>query len=228
MKYLYLALDFGSILVPFLYSFHPKMQFYKQFKSIFASIALIAVFFLIWDEWFTEVGVWGFNPDYLIGLYIGSLPIEEVLFFVCIPFASIFIHFSLLYFFPKLVIGPRTTMRISIFLILMVLLGVIYNFGALYTTVNGILFLMIMGWSLFRDNDLNRFYISFSVILIPFFIVNGILTGTGIDAPVVWYNNVENLGIRMATIPVEDTFYAFNMLYPILPLSNYLARRFNL
>jgi lycopene cyclase domain-containing protein len=51
------------------------------------------------------------------------------------------------------------------------------------------------------------------IILIPFFIVNGILTGSFIEGQVVWYNNAENLGIRIATIPIEDIGYAFNMLF---------------
>jgi lycopene cyclase domain-containing protein len=56
------------------------------------------------------------------------------------------------------------------------------------------------------------FLISFSILLIPFFIVNGILTGTGLDNPIVWYNDEHNLGIRMLTIPLEDTFYGLFML----------------
>ena len=43
--------------------------------------------------------------------------------------------------------------------------------------------------------------------------MNGILTGTGISEPVVWYNNAENMGIRIGTIPVEDIGYAFSMLF---------------
>jgi len=50
------------------------------------------------------------------------------------------------------------------------------------------------------------------VMLIPFFIVNGILTGSFIDNEIVWYNNDENLGIRLFTIPVEDTIYAFTLI----------------
>jgi lycopene cyclase domain-containing protein len=49
-------------------------------------------------------------------------------------------------------------------------------------------------------------------MLIPFFIVNGILTGSGIEEQVVWYNDAENLGIRLLTIPVEDTAYAFSLI----------------
>ena len=49
-------------------------------------------------------------------------------------------------------------------------------------------------------------------MLIPFFIVNGILTGTGIEGNIVWYNDAENLGIRLGTIPVEDSAYAFSMI----------------
>jgi lycopene cyclase domain-containing protein len=49
-------------------------------------------------------------------------------------------------------------------------------------------------------------------MLIPFFIVNGVLTGSWIDNQVVWYNDAENLGIRIGTIPVEDSIYAYSMI----------------
>jgi lycopene cyclase domain-containing protein len=57
------------------------------------------------------------------------------------------------------------------------------------------------------------------IILVPFFIVNGILTGSFIAEPVVWYNNLENLGIRLFTIPIEDIGYAFNMLFLVVFLN---------
>jgi len=205
------------------------MAFYKQFKAFFLSISVVAFVFLIWDELFTQIGVWGFNPKYLTGIYIGHLPLEEVLFFFCIPFASLFIHYSLAYFKPKWLIADRNVTRISIFLFLLVLVAVLYNIPAKYTSVNGVFFLILVLWTFFKpNNELNRFYLSFLIILIPFFLVNGILTGSFIDEPVVWYNNSENLGLRIGTIPVEDVFYAFNMLYPTLMFTKFFAVKFNL
>jgi lycopene cyclase domain-containing protein len=55
-------------------------------------------------------------------------------------------------------------------------------------------------------------------MLVPFAIVNGILTGSFIDEPVVSYNNAENLGIRLGTIPIEDIGYAFTMILMSLVL----------
>jgi lycopene cyclase domain-containing protein len=43
--------------------------------------------------------------------------------------------------------------------------------------------------------------------------VNGALTGMFTEMPVVWYDNTENLGIRLISIPVEDIGYAFSMLF---------------
>ena len=62
-----------------------------------------------------------------------------------------------------------------------------------------------------------NFLISYFFHLIPFLIVNGILTDGNFDFnfstdPVVWYNNDENLFIRFITIPIEDFFYSMLLL----------------
>lgn len=60
----------------------------------------------------------------------------------------------------------------------------------------------------------------YAVLLIPFLVVNGILTGSGIEEPVVRYNSSENTGIRLFTIPVEDIIYGFELM--LLNLAAYL------
>ena len=46
MNTLYLLLNLGSVSVPFLYSFHPRLQLHKRFIWIFISILLTMVIFI--------------------------------------------------------------------------------------------------------------------------------------------------------------------------------------
>ena len=75
----------------------------------------------------------------------------------------------------------------------------------------------------FKANWLVQFFSIYPLLLIPFFIVNGILTGTGLEQPVVYYNNAENLGLRILTIPIEDVVYGFELLL----LNVFFYERFN-
>ncbi|MFT7330716.1 MAG: lycopene cyclase domain-containing protein [Roseivirga sp.] len=211
---LYLILNIASLSIPLMYSFEKKMRFIQWWKEVFLSISIVAAFFIIWDIIFTNQGVWGFNSTYLIGFDILNLPIEEWLFFICIPYASIFIHYAFQYFLPNKKLSKPTTKIITIALIILLIITLIFNYDKAYTFYNYLLLILILSYSLFTDNkQLPIFYITFMIILIPFFIVNGILTGSFIEGQVVWYNNAENLGIRIATIPIEDIGYAFNMLF---------------
>jgi lycopene cyclase domain-containing protein len=211
---LYLILNIASLSIPLMYSFEKKMRFIQWWKEVFLSISIVAAFFIIWDIIFTNQGVWGFNSTYLIGFDILNLPIEEWLFFICIPYASIFIHYAFQYFLPNKKLSKPTTKIITIALIILLIITLVFNYDKAYTFYNYLLLSLILSYSLFTDNkQLSIFYITFMIILIPFFIVNGILTGSFIEGQVVWYNNAENLGIRIATIPIEDIGYAFNMLF---------------
>lgn len=218
MKSLYLILDLGSLIVPLIFSFHPSIKFYKEWKTTIPALFISAILFVLWDIKFTEIGVWGFNADYLIGIDFYNLPLEELLFFICIPYACLFTHFCFKKFLFKQDVSKQKTQIITVvFFILLFSCSIIF-IEQNYTFFNFVIGSILLIISFFANpKELGRFYLSFLFILIPFFIVNGILTGSLLTEPVVWYNNNEIIGLRLGTIPAEDIVYAFNMLiFPLL------------
>ena len=226
-QYLYLILNLGSLSIPLLYSiFEKKFHFIQYFKKAFLSIVLVAIPFLIWDGIFTVNGIWGFNSDYFLGFKIFKMPIEEWLFFFCIPYACLFTHEVLKHYLPNFRLPKLTTIVFTIFLLSISISIALFNIEKWYTVINFSTFAILIAYGLIcHIATLQEYYPSFLVILIPFLIVNGILTGSFIDEPVVWYNNTENLGFRIFTIPIEDFFYAFTMLFSSQLIFNYLRQK---
>ena len=211
--WLYFSLLLGSIAVPLSLSFDRRLQFYKRWKFVLPSLIMVALVYILFDRIFTQKGVWGFNPDYISGIHLFGLPMEEVLFFVVIPYASIFLHDAFHEYFPQIRTGKKITLLITAALIVLSILIILFNPDKTYTLYIFSKVLVVLVFSLFdKTRTISVFYITFLIILIPFVIVNGILTGTGIDSEVVWYNNDENLGIRFLTIPIEDFGYGFSMI----------------
>ena len=210
---LYFLLLLITGVVPLSLSFDKRLQFYKTWKYVLPAILVVAAVYIAVDVYFTKMKYWGFNPDYLSGFYLFHLPIEEVLFFVVVPYASLFLHASILEYFPQVKLGQKFNNILTGLLLLLSLVLLLSNTEKSYTfyifTKLAIALLLAL-WA--RSEALRSFYLTFLVILIPFLLVNGILTGSFIDEEVVWYNNAENLGIRIFTIPVEDFAYAFSMI----------------
>ncbi len=213
MKSLYLWVNLLSIIPPLILSFHPKLQLNKRWSSLWPAILITAFFYIVWDVFYTHLGVWGFNPKYLLGEYLVNLPIEEILFFICIPYACIYSYHCIVTLVAKNYFD-KVQRNISISIIAFsAIIGFIF-YDKLYTNIAFILLAVIIAlfefvWKL---KWLARFYFAYLVLLIPFLIVNGILTGTGIEEEIVWYNPDEFMGLRILTIPFEDIFYGMGML----------------
>lgn len=224
-SYTYLLVNLGSVLVPLLFSFESKVGFYKKWKYLFPALFIPAVAFLVWDSIFTAQGVWGFNQEYLTGIYLHNLPLEEVLFFICIPYCCVFSYEVLNYFIQKDVLGNYARHGSTILTYILVAAAFQYSDKA-YTFWTSVLTsaFLLLHLVILKKEYWSRLVFAYLVILIPFFIVNGILTGTGLENPVVWYNNEENLGIRLLTIPIEDAIYGFLLIASNISLYEYFKR----
>ena len=69
------------------------------------------------------------------------------------------------------------------------------------------------------------FWFAYLVHLITFLVVNGVLTGAVTPEPVVFYNATEIIGLRIVTIPIEDTIYALTCLLIPITVMEYLLNR---
>lgn len=205
----YLLINILIIVIPLLFSFERKVCFYRKLPSVIASIIAVGTVYIIWDIIATSRGDWAFSSDQVLDLRIFGLPVEEILFFITVPYACLFIYEVL-----------RSRIRdrelrvpgwVSTILPVPFLIVALTNTGQTYTQTVFLFtaaFFILCPWlypPLIRSK---LFWIFIVVTCFPFVIVNGILT----SVPIVTYGADAFSGIRLTTIPIEDFFYSFSML----------------
>jgi lycopene cyclase domain-containing protein len=157
-----------------------------------------------------------FNPQFLCGKWLANLPLEEYIFFIIIPYACLFIYACLKAYLPKFSFN-KALKPIVISLMAISLIAMSINPSHLYTTITfGFLFITLSALLLTRHTDhLSHIILAWIIALLPMAYVNGVLT----SKPVLIYNDAQNLGIRIGTIPIEDFFY--NMVYMLWMITLY-------
>ncbi len=223
MSYTYLLVNFFTIFICFIASFDRRIRFDRHFGAYLKAATVAAIPFIAWDVWFTAKGVWWFNDTYTLGLSIAGLPLEEWLFFFCIPFSCTFTFYCLEKFFDlswaDKFSGFLAGLAVSVCLVIAVLFwGKMYPFVTALATIAVVLYLYFVA----KVNWLGRASFAFLVLMPGFFAVNGVLTGTGLASPIVNYNPEQILNVRLLTIPIEDSVYGYTQFLLVV----YLFRKF--
>lgn len=225
LKSLYLILDIATVLFPIILSFDKRVYFFQHWKSVAMASLVVAIPFIAWDIAFTELEVWSFNPTYLTGITIYNLPVEEVLFFFVVPFACTFIYECCKYYFKRFSFQRFNQIFAVLFFSYFIFIGINANVDTWYT-ISVLLSTPIIYIITIRNSLRMRFlWITFAITLVPFLLVNGILTGSTTDEAVVIYNDARNINLRIGTIPFEDILYSFTLLLSVILLHEFISKK---
>jgi len=138
----YLLINIGIIAVPLLFSFEKNIQFYKKFPYILISMFVVGLFYVLWDIHAAANFHWSFNPEFTGNIKIAGLPLEEILFFVTVPYSMIFLYEVFIFYFnDKINISPPAQITTRI-------LSLIFLVSALFMINNAYTFIALLSLSL--------------------------------------------------------------------------------
>lgn len=206
---LYLLLNILIIVFPLSLSFESKIRFYSKMLPLLGSILVVSSIFITWDAVAAARGDWGFSNKYTSGLRILNLPMEEILFFITVPFSSIFVYETINLYLPDKKFHYNKYIY-TVIIIVLLLMGFI-NSDRYYTSTVFFFTAMFLSVAMFWFKELlisRNYWLFVLTIYVPFLIFNYILT----SLPVVWYSPEAITGYRMFTIPIEDFFYCFTLI----------------
>lgn len=209
MSLTYLWINVAIILGPLCLTPFHRLAYSRNFRALGTAIIVVGGLYIGWDMAATARGEWSFNPRYVSGIKVINLPLEEILFFLTVPYSCLFIYEAILATSRKVVL--RVPLGVVVAVIATLAAGSIFYFNQGYTSKalgSCAVFLLL---ALRLDHPLlqsREYWIWIAICLVPFLIVNTILTAL----PVVQYNPTAIWGPRFITIPLEDFFYNYSLL----------------
>lgn len=222
-KYTYSIILFFTVIICFIASFDRRIKFNHHFSSFLKAAILVAIPFIAWDVYFTSLGVWWFNTNYTIGIAFFGLPIEEILFFIFIPFSCVFTYYTINKYYKWEFLDAFNNLLVFVSIIVLSVVGLLHT-DKIYTLITAIVTILTLIYLHFiaKASWLTKASLVFTILMLGFFPVNGVLTGSFLESPVVNYNPKYFMGIRIFTIPLEDAVYGYAQFLLVI----YFFKRF--
>lgn len=205
----YVLLNFLILIGPLLSSFDRRVRYVRYWPEAMMSIGLVMIPFVAWDAAVSGVH-WRFNERFTLSFRFLGLPAGELLFFISVPFACLFIWQIIVTHHPVDRIQNRAILS------LLAAAGMVSGFlfmlcDIMYTSI----VCFALAFTVILDRLLKTHILSqkrtalFIIGLTGFiFIFNGYLT----SRPVVLYDPRYFLNIRIWTIPIEDFGYGYSLI----------------
>lgn len=206
---LYLWIDLAILAAPLALSFDRKVHYVSRWPAVLASALITASLYVPWDVLKTAYGVWGFSERYAGSLRLLGLPPGELLFFLVVPFSCLFIYEVVRAYFREAQAGvPRwiwLAAAAGCLGLALVFRGQVYTLTVMLSVALFLLLASLLAPAMLASR---HFWLAMALTYVPFLVFNGLLTAL----PIVSYNDAENWGLRVYTIPLEDFFYSFSLL----------------
>lgn len=217
----YLLFNLAVVFFPLVLSVWPPTDFRPFFRSTLVACLIVAVPYVVWDA-LVAGAHWDFNPKYILGLEIAGLPVEEIAFFITVPFACVYTWIILI----EGEIGandPRLRLTYPLWFATLPVGGWALSLGKGYTG----LMLISLGVAAALDLILRthlllkpRFWLLLGIVGAFTLVFNGYLT----SRPVVTYGEQYQVGFRVTTIPIEDFGYGIGLVYAVMVVFTFLTK----
>jgi lycopene cyclase domain-containing protein len=190
--------------------------------ALFISIFIVSIIFIIIDSLVTGY-FWNFNSRYILGIKIIKLPIEEILFFITVPFACIFLWINI----KNIIKNIKSKVCINCILngLLFPLAAFFWYQKLFYTFSMIVLLIFIIAVDKFIKTELFRqkvFLIYLIIINCFTFIFNLYLTAR----PVVIYSTRYKTNLNIITIPIEDFIFGICLISLNIIVYEYYCQKY--
>lgn len=218
-SYYYLLFNLIVFVPILILSFVTDVKPHRHLKALLGAFLFICVPFILLDAWAVHAGYWGFNSNYVLNPRFINLALEEILFFVTVPFAMIYVWGVI----RKFVANRQLATWIPL-LFLSVAAGaagalLVWYWDRGYTVaamVATLIAVVVAGCSNLVFTL--RFWVFQIALLVLFLVANRVLTAL----PIILYSNAEIIGTKILTIPLEDFFFNFALINLFLITYNWL------
>ena len=217
-KHLYTLMALAVLAGPLALSFDDKVHFHTHWPAVALALVLTGLLYLFWDALVVRRGDWKFNPKYTGDFRMFHLPVGELLFFVAVPYACLFLFEVVRAYLPTGDVFSVEPTALFVGALLFVV-------GAWFLRHRSYTFLALASVAIFLSTlavthpslaGRSEFWIWFGLCFSAFVVVDGVYTAL----PTIWYNPQASTGLRVGPIPLEDFFY--NLSYLGLTLCFYL------